>query len=764
MRTEGRCFTCKNIGHESRNCPERKTAKPPTGVQSGSIRIPDLEKLANEARAVDLGSVRLLVDDFDSESDESSVTEDDCSPDLSEETVRAVTATSRRLEVLFTRYYEADEALRNGMRPEERFSVGWIGQNHYSVTDWVTGADYPHLVLPEDLDDWNGLVHRVVRRTILNSSDVYPLAVASIRKEAYQYLHMLGYCGPLWIDVIPDETGFVVRVPGTGLACFVTHQDIRANNVPAFSYLAHEEIRATIEPMDSPQDPHSQNAERRRRWLLHLSSVAHDPSRKPSFKPKFKRSRQPTSADAVESLERTAARPKDLRRRIPRPVVVIVKVNGKPVRALLDTGSMADFISTTIVDQLKLETEVLVKPLPVQLAVHGSRSKINHSATVDFSYQGISGKRRFDVVNLDNYDMILGTPFLFQHRVAVGFNPTRVVVGSDIPLDMKGEKITVIASAAADLMETELDRIRAELKAAAMDLCPDITETDLPPFRDVNHTIPLIDESKVYRWRPSKCPEALKPLWRRKKEAYLRSGRWRPATGTNVVPMLIMPKKKSNGQLDIRTPTDTRDRNANTVKMAAPLPDVDGILRNIVRHRYRTLIDGNAAFEQIRIVPEHVSRTLFTTPDGTMESLVMQLGDCNGTATYQTLMNHIFSPYIGVFMDVYLDDILIYSDTIEDHVKHIHTVFNVLREQKLFLNADKMQFFARELKILGHIIDDKGIAMDPHKIDSVVNWKVPTNKGLLSSFLGAVGYLAPDCADIRIPMGVLAPLTGSTLR
>ncbi|KAI0069499.1 hypothetical protein K474DRAFT_1568116, partial [Panus rudis PR-1116 ss-1] len=82
-------------------------------------------------------------------------------------------------------------------------------------------------------------------------------------------------------------------------------------------------------------------------------------------------------------------------------------VNDHPVRALVDSGSMADFVSTTLVDQLKLKTDVLAKPLPLQLAVHGSRLKVNHSVTVNFRYQDISGQRRFDVANLDNYDMIL---------------------------------------------------------------------------------------------------------------------------------------------------------------------------------------------------------------------------------------------------------------------------------------------------------------------------------------------------------------------
>jgi len=80
-----------------------------------------------------------------------------------------------------------------------------------------------------------------------------------------------------------------------------------------------------------------------------------------------------------------------------------------------------------------------------------------------------------------------------------------------------------------------------------------------------------------------------------------------------------------------------------------PGPDMESMLRNATKHKYRSLIDGKDAYEQIRVIPEHVPRT-------------------------QALMNHIFGPYIGVFMDVYLDDILVYSDTIEDHVKHIRMI------------------------------------------------------------------------------------------
>lgn len=101
----------------------------------------------------------------------------------------------------------------------------------------------------------------------------------------------------------------------------------------------------------------------------------------------------------------------------------MILVNNKLCRALLDSGSLTDFISSTVVDQLKLPYSLLDKPMPLQLAVSGSRSTVKASTTVDLKYQDISRPRAFDIANLEAYDVILGMPFLFQHQVLLGFNP-----------------------------------------------------------------------------------------------------------------------------------------------------------------------------------------------------------------------------------------------------------------------------------------------------------------------------------------------------
>ncbi|KAE9386022.1 hypothetical protein BT96DRAFT_968398, partial [Gymnopus androsaceus JB14] len=147
--------------------------------------------------------------------------------------------------------------------------------------------------------------------------------------------------------------------------------------------------------------------------------------------------------DQYAGLQRNAASVKDPGRKIPRPVVVEVKIDGHPAKALIDSGSLGDFISNTL--------EELKTPLTLQLAVQGSRSKINWGVHVDFAYQNIKERRYFDAMNLSNYDLILGTPWLFQHQ-------SRVVIGCSESLPLQGPTISQLASRSMEIKEERLDQ------------------------------------------------------------------------------------------------------------------------------------------------------------------------------------------------------------------------------------------------------------------------------------------------------------------
>ncbi|KAJ2921646.1 hypothetical protein H1R20_g15446, partial [Candolleomyces eurysporus] len=346
--------------------------------------------------------------------------------------------------------------------------------------------------------------------------------------------------------------------------------------------------------------------------------------------------------DTYNGVQRNASSVRD-RRIVPKPIVVVVKINGQPARALLDSSSLGDFISSTLADQLGLRREPLEVPLTLQLAVQGSRSKINSKVSVQFEYQDVNESRTFDVINVSNYDLILGTPFLHQHQVCIGLHPARVVIGSNTSLPIRPGPDSRMVVSGVSLVTDEIAQARTLLMKEAEPLCKDVDETPLPLLRAINHTIPLIDEKKIYPWRPSRCPEVFRTQWAEKQDMYLRSGRWEITSAGNTVPMLLIPKPKRK-KPELRTVIDLRERNKNTVKLTSPLPDIEGILCRLAKKPYRSSLDMKAAYEQIRVVPEHVHRTTMTTPDGNMVSHVIQQGDCNAPATYQALMNHIFSP------------------------------------------------------------------------------------------------------------------------
>ncbi|KAJ8579502.1 hypothetical protein M405DRAFT_754427, partial [Rhizopogon salebrosus TDB-379] len=241
-------------------------------------------------------------------------------------------------------------------------------------------------------------------------------------------------------------------------------------------------------------------------------------------------------------LQRHAARPKSSGRLLPRSLVVIILINDRPCRALLNSGSLTDFISTTVVDQLKLKFDLLDKPIPLQLAVSGSRSVVKATTTVKFKYQEIDNVRTFDIANLEAYDVILGMLFLFQYQVLLGFNPSEIKIRSIDPLPIRGAHAQVLELQGSG---PDLDVIAAyheELHQYAKSICKEASETPLPPLREINHTILLIDENQVYSWQQSRCLESLRPLWREKREDYIRTGCWEFYSGTNAVPMIMMKK------------------------------------------------------------------------------------------------------------------------------------------------------------------------------------------------------------------------------
>ena len=190
----------------------------------------------------------------------------------------------------------------------------------------------------------------------------------------------------------------------------------------------------------------------------------------------------------------------------------------------------------------------------------------------------------------------------------------------------------------------------------------------------------------------------------------------------------------------LRMCVDYRALNKQTVKNRYALPRIDDLMDQLIGAKYFTSLDLAQGYHQIWVTPEDVPKTAFRTPLGHFQYLVLPFGLTNAPATFQSTMNELFRVHLGKLVLVYLDDILVYSRTPDEHVTHVKEVLDILRNNKLFAKMKKCQFMTSELLYLGHVIGEHGVKPDPAKIAALATWKTPMNVHGVRSFLGFGNY------------------------
>ncbi|SDA04091.1 BZ3501_MvSof-1269-A2-R1_Chr3-2g05882 [Microbotryum saponariae] len=200
---------------------------------------------------------------------------------------------------------------------------------------------------------------------------------------------------------------------------------------------------------------------------------------------------------------------------------------------------------------------------------------------------------------------------------------------------------------------------------------------------------------------------------------------------------------------------DLRARNSNTVKRFSPIPDMTNVRYEVARSRYRSKFDVAAAFEQVRVIPEHVDRTGFATVTGTYTSRVMQFGDTNAPNTLNLLTSAMFQPCLP-FAKIFFDDVHVHSDTRRAHLRHIKILLMTLRHYRFYLGSKKSEWFSKSLDSLGTIISDVGIEVDPAKWVRIRQWPIPCNKTDVQRFLGTVNWMRDHLPHLS---KILEPIT-----
>jgi hypothetical protein len=216
----------------------------------------------------------------------------------------------------------------------------------------------------------------------------------------------------------------------------------------------------------------------------------------------------------------------------------------------------------------------------------------------------------------------------------------------------------------------------------------------------------------------------------------LNKGFIRPSSSPWGCPTIFVKKKDQT----LRLCVDYRPLNEVTIKNKYPLSRIDLLFDQLSGAKVFSKIDLRSGYHQIRIRPEDVPKTAFTTRYGLYEYLVMSFGLTNAPAHFMYLMNLVFMPELDKFVVVFIDDILIYSKTKKEHVGHLWVVLTRLREHQLYAKFSKCEFWLDTILFLGHILSAEGVAVDPSKVKDILDWKPPTIVHQVRSFLGMAGY------------------------
>ena len=268
------------------------------------------------------------------------------------------------------------------------------------------------------------------------------------------------------------------------------------------------------------------------------------------------------------------------------------------------------------------------------------------------------------------------------------------------------------------------------------DVFPPQLPTELPPRREVDHRIELTQSTPpnpraLYRMSPSELDELKKQL-----DELLAAGFIRPSKSPFGAPVLFVKKKDGSMRMCI----DYRDLNRITVKNRYPLPRMEELFDRLKGAKYFSKMDLRSGYHQVRIHHDDIPKTAFRTRYGHYEFLVLPFGLTNAPATFMHLMQSVFGTHLDDFVIVFLDDILIFSKTLQEHQKHVRKVLELLRENKLYAKMSKCEFFKEEISFLGHVVNSEGVSMEKEKVKAIREWPTPTTVTGVRAFLGLAGY------------------------
>jgi hypothetical protein len=310
--------------------------------------------------------------------------------------------------------------------------------------------------------------------------------------------------------------------------------------------------------------------------------------------------------------------------------------------------------------------------------------------------------------------------------------------------------------------QLRMDHLNAQERELLVNTCKEFQDIFFLPGDKLSstigttHSIHLEPGTEPVNSRPYRLPETQKVEVDRQVQQLLRDGIIEESTSAWNSPILVIPKKMdASGQRKFRLVVDYRKLNEKTVGNAYPLPDITEILDQLGQAKYYSCVDLAMGYHQLDMNPEDIDKTAFSTKAGHWAYKRMPFGLKTAPATFQKLMNTVLCGLTGSRCFAFLDDIVIYANSVEDHDRKLRDVFKRLRKHRLKLQPDKCEFLRKEVTFLGHKISEKGVEPDSKKVEAVRQFPTPTTPKQLKSFLGLAGYyrrFVPQFSKIANPL------------
>ncbi|KAJ0458542.1 putative nucleotidyltransferase, Ribonuclease H [Helianthus annuus] len=446
-------------------------------------------------------------------------------------------------------------------------------------------------------------------------------------------------------------------------------------------------------------------------------------------------------------------------------------------KVLFDSGGNQSFINTSFCQALNLPLTTLRQIFTVETADGNSVNinKVLQEGKIELLGHKFSANLL--PMKLAGFDIVLGMDWLVANhaRILCDKNsveirtPTGevVLITGDRPRKpMKFISVMKLASYSRKQEMVYMILVIINTKGKELQDIPTVSEypdvfpeelPGLPPDREVEFRIHLIPgttpiDKAPYRLAPTEMLELKKQL-----DELLSKGFIQPSSSPWGAPVLFVKKKDGSMRMCI----DYRELNKVTIKNRYQLPRIDDLFDQLQGARYFSKIDLRSGYHQLKVQEEDIPKTAFRTRYGHYEFTVMPFGLTNAPAAVMDMMNRICKPYLDKFVIVFIDDILIYSKSQEEHCKHLHALLTLLRKEKLYAKFSKCEFWLQKVQFLGHMVNHEGIHVDPAKIEAITKWKVPQTAMEIRSFLGLAGYYRRFIKDFS---KIVVPLTKLTCK